>query len=687
MFTTSRGSPLPLGAHMSEAKQLRKAVNFAIFSEHASAVKLCLFSEDKTPLEEIPLTFKTGNVWHVCVHNLPSLFCYAYKMDGPKNTPGYFFDANKLLIDPYAKNLLSDHAWGKTPAKNYHPLGVFSQEESFHDFDWENDQPLHISHQDLVIYEMHVRGFTIDKSSETAYPGTYKGLIEKIPYLKDLGINAIELLPIHEFNETDCITINPFTKEHLYNYWGYATLHFFSPMNRYSSSHTIGSATREFKEMVKQLHKNGIEVILDVVFNHTGEGNEKGSTFSFRGLDNPIYYLLDANQVYTNYTGCGNTFNCNQPVAAQFILDCMRYWVLEMHIDGFRFDLASILTRNTKGVPVEPSLVLELISQDPVLAKVKLIAEPWDAAGLYHVGGFYPQKNRWSEWNGKYRDAIRKFIKGTPGLKGEFATRLCGSQDLYGHGRSPCSSINFVNAHDGFTLADLVSYNHKHNEVNGEHNRDGTDVNDSWNCGFEGTSIDRRITHLRHRQIRNYHLALMVSQGVPMICMGDEYGHSKQGNNNTWCQDNTLNWFLWGHLNEENELNKGFYRFYKLMIQFRHEHANFRRASFLEPKDIEWHGIKLHTPEWNKNPNALAFTLKDYTHGEDIYVAFNAQHQPQCFILPPCNTGKVWQWIANTFNPTPFDFFDKTTPQYMHSVKMRMAPYSAVILKQVMPKE
>ncbi len=680
MFATSRGRPIPFGASI-----LNQGVNFALFSEHATAVTICLFSyEERTPLGEIHMPSQTGNVWHICLYELPECFCYAFRVDGAEDAQHVQrFDPSKLLLDPYAKHLSSPYQWGEKEGKDYAPLAAFSIDDPDTRFEWDNDQPLNLPMQDLLIYEMHVRGFTQDSSSGVMHPGTFNGIIEKIPYLKQLGVNALELLPLHEFNENEWRHLNPLTKEQLYNYWGYSTVHFFSPMNRYSSDTTFGGSVREFKRMVKELHKNGMEVILDVVFNHTAEGNEHGPTYAFRGLANSVYYMLEGKGQYANYSGCGNTLNCNQPVVVQLILDCLRYWVVEMHVDGFRFDLASIFTRNPRGIPVDPSIILEMISNDPVLRQTKLIAEAWDAAGLYQVGSFYAQKDRWSEWNGKYRDAVRKFIKGTQGLKGEFATRLSGSQDLYGNARSPRSSVNFVIAHDGFSLADLVAYNYKHNEANDENNRDGSDTNDSWNCGAEGDTNNGHIIALRHRQMRNLHVALMVSQGVPMIGMGDEYAHSKQGNNNTWCQDNALNWFLWDRIQKKNESNPGFFRFYQMLIKFRKQHPIFCRSSFLNAQDIEWHGVKLHMPEWHQNLNVLAFTLYDREKDEAIYVAFNAQDTPISFALPPCPPGKIWQWIVNTYNASPFDFYDESVPCFLSHAKYRMASFSAIILKQV----
>ena len=519
----------------------------------------------------------------------------------------------------------------ETDNPSYRPRGLISFQSTF---DWKGDRSPQIPLRDLIIYEMHVRGFTISPSSGVRHPGTFLGIIEKIPHLLDLGVNAIELMPLQEFNENENTNINPLTHQQLCNYWGYSTVNFFAPMTRYATKTAPGASIEEFKTMVRELHKNGIEVILDVVFNHTAEGNEKGPILSFKGFENPVYYLLNHDFTYSNYTGCGNTVNCNHPVVWEFIVKCLRYWVLEMHVDGFRFDLASTLTRGRQGQPLPTPPLIESLTDDPVLSKVKLIAEPWDLE-VYQVGQFYSHVKRWSEWNGKYRDCIRQFIKGNAGIKGEFITRLCGSEDLY-YNRTPLASINFITVHDGFTLRDLVSYNEKHNESNGEDNRDGLTDNDSWNCGIEGPTDDDKILALRNRQMRNYHFTLMISQGVPLLLMGDEYGHTKNGNNNTWCHDNELNWFLWDKLKE----NGDFYRFYKEMILFRKENPLLKREQFLSPKDAQWHGIEPFKPDWSAHTQFIAFTLLDSDKGNDLYIAFNAQEKGVSVHFPNPKKGK-----------------------------------------------
>lgn len=667
---TSCGIPYPFGASLTQ-----NGINFAVYAKEAQKLSLCLFEENNlsTPSKEIeldPTLNKTGDSWHILVQGLPPNPIYAYRL-----TPSQQ-ETNFLLLDPYAKAVVSRSDWSdrQTEETPYVPLGKVISSSSF---DWEGDKPLKIPMKDLIIYEMHVRGFTKHSSSNVQHPGTYKGIIEKIPYLKELGVNALELMPIHEFNECEATQSNPKTKKKLHNYFGYSTVNFFSPMNRYASQSQGDQAVNEFKSMVKELHKNGIEVILDVVFNHTFEGNEKGPTASFRGFDKNAYYMIDGEGHYLNFSGCGNTFNCNFPITRELIIDALRYWVTEMHVDGFRFDLASIMTRAGNGTPLWNAPLVEAITHDPILAQTKLIAEAWDAGGLYQVGGFVPGSSRWSEWNGKYRDIVRRFIKGTPWHKTPFATVLCGSQDLYGYGGAPFCSVNFVTAHDGFSLADLVTYNGKHNELNGEDNRDGFDYNDSWNCGFEGHSSNQKIVYLRERQIRNFHLALMVSQGVPMLLMGDEYAHSRDGNNNTWCQDNELNWFLWDRMNQR----PGFYRYYQSLINFRKKHPLLGKETFLGEKDITWHGLQPNDPQWENDNRLVAFTLNVPDQGPDLYVAFNAGHVQQTIHLPTTGEGKAWYWVVNTHNDSPEDFFDEEHAKRLETLTVRIPSYSSIMLQ------
>lgn len=715
-FSVLSGQPEPLGVTIKD-----HGINFAVVSTHATSINLCLFTPEglHRPAFEIPME-KTGSVWHICLAGIPKTWFYLYRVDGLPH----------CLLDPKSKSLFTTSIWGDSHRPVYVPLSVI---DPIAPFDWEGVQPPKHALNDLIIYEMHVRGFTQHASSQVEHPGTFLGVIEKIPHLLELGVNAVELMPIHEFNELELKLSHPFTQQRLKNYWGYSTVNFFSPMQRYASNNAPSAAVTDFKAMVKALHQNGIEVILDVVFNHTAEGNEKGPVLSFKGLDNPVYYMIGPKNSYLNFSGCGNTFSCNHPVVVAHILESLRYWVSEMHVDGFRFDLASIFMRASNGSFMPSPPILEAISKDPILTQVKLIAEPWDAGGLYQVGSFYPKDPHWSEWNGKYRDSMRRFIKGT-GSKSSFATRICGSPDLY-HSFSPIKSINFITCHDGFTLADLVSYNHRHNYANGEDNRDGSSHNESWNCGYEGPTEDKSILELRWRQMRNFHLALMLSRGVPMVLMGDEYGHSKEGNNNTWCQDNELNWFLWDQL----ETNAEFFRFYKAMIHFRKTHPVLKKNRFLTDAEVRWFGNDLDNPDWNPQAHHfLAFMIlktaaavqgdkviqdlesesfpigvdhsqkvkatligKDYGSRDCVnlspstavsrmiesdqgrlFAAFNADSKPISIHLPENVSPYEWHWIVNTASPSPYDFRDAQTSTAIVDKTYRMIPYSALLLEE-----
>ncbi|OHD08448.1 MAG: glycogen debranching enzyme GlgX, partial [Spirochaetes bacterium GWB1_27_13] len=625
---TKDGSPYLLGTSLDH-----EGCNFAIFSRNATNIFLLLFNkpQDASPSHKIKLDEKrnkTGDVWHIFIYDIKESQHYGYLVDGEywPERKGHRFNVNKLLIDPYAKAISGAYKWENLSSFGYEyfsPYGdlSFSTEKNSNctpkgvvvddDFDWEGDRPLNIPLTETIIYELHVRGFTKDPSSGVKYPGTYLGLIEKIPYLKELGITTVELLPVHEFNEFENTRINPVTKEQLVNFTGYSSLGFFAPQTWYATERDGVKAVKEFKEMVKAFHKEGIEVILDVVYNHTGEGNEAGPTVSFKGLDNSIYYMLENGRYYKNYSGCGNTLNCNHPVVKHLIKDSLRYWVVDMHVDGFRFDLAAILGRDSSGKWIPDYSVLTEITEDPILYKTKIIAESWDAAGLYTVGQF---PKRWAEWNGKYRDDVRSFIKGDSGKAGDMAKRISGSSDIfhYEH-RNPCHSINIMTTHDGFTLNDLVSYNEKHNEQNGEDNRDGDNHNLSWNCGVEGDTNNKEIIELRDKQMKNLIAILMVSQGTPMLFGGDEMKFSKKGNNNTYCHDNELNWINWKLLDK----NMDFFEFCKYMIQFRKNHPALRRHRFFtgidadgdNTPDISWHGVEVGKPDWGTDSHAIAFML------------------------------------------------------------------------------
>ena len=689
-FKLRRGKPFPFGATLVPG-----GVNFSIFSSNATSCTLVLFKKHAAqPMVEIPFPeeFRIGNVYCMVVFDLDyENLEYGYRMDGPNDfAAGQWFDQTKILADPYGKIMGGRDVWGVLP--DWNDIYQHRSRIVFDDFDWEDDRPLEIEPEDQIIYEMHVRSFTRDASSgiKAKHQGTFAGIRDKIPYLKELGVNAIELMPIFEFDEFENSRINPETGEMLLNYWGYSTVDFFAPKAGYAATGKLGMQADELKALVKELHKNGIEIILDVVFNHTAEGNEQGPTISFRGIDNKTYYMLTPEGYYFNFSGCGNTLNCNNPIVRNLVLDCLRYWAEEYHIDGFRFDLASILGRDPWGFPLANPPLLETLAFDPILAKCKLIAEAWDAGGLYQVGSF-PAYGRWAEWNGKYRDTLRKFIKGDATV-GEMAQRLQGSPDLYAwEGRAPATSINFITAHDGFTLMDLVSYNGKHNQANGENNNDGDNSNESWNCGWEGETDDPAINALRRRQIKNALAILMVSQGVPMILMGDELGRTKQGNNNTYCHDNQLNWLNWQLL----ETNIDLFRFFKHCIAFRKAHPVLRNRHHFQNQDyvgsgyadITWHGTQAWHADWSPDSRTLAFMLcgkhaRQGTLSDNyIYVAMNVHWQAHWFELPSLPTGMNWHVFANTGTTSPEDIWQPgTEPQLENQTGMLLGDRSVVIL-------
>ncbi len=652
------GRPMPFGATL-----IAGGVNFSIYSSHATSCTLVLFKRHQPePIAEIPFPeeFRIGNVWSMIVFDLDyENLEYGYRMDGPTDVQaGHWFNPQKILMDPYAKIIGGRDVWGIEP--DWSDPYQHRARLAFDDFDWGNDRPLEIPPEDQIIYEMHVRGFTQHPSSgvKESHRGSFAAIRDKIPYLKSLGVNAIELMPIFEFDEFENSRRHPETNELLLNYWGYSTVGFFAPKAGYAATGKYGMQVDELKSLVKDLHKNGIEVILDVVFNHTAEGNENGSYISFRGIDNKTYYMLTPEGYYFNFSGCGNTLNCNNPIVRNIVLDCLRYWVAEYHIDGFRFDLASILGRDPWGAPLANPPLLETLAFDPILAKCKLIAEAWDAGGLYQVGSF-PAYGRWAEWNGKYRDDIRQFLKGDPGKVGAMAQCLQGSPDLYAAaGRGPATSINFITAHDGFTLADLVSYNGKHNQANGEQNNDGSNDNESWNCGAEGWTEDPGINALRARQIRNAIAMLMVSQGVPMLLMGDELGRSQNGNNNTYCHDNELNWLDWDLLNTNQEL----FKFVSHCLHFRLAHPVLRNRYHFQNRDyvgsgyadITWHGTQAWNADWSDASCTLAFMLcgKHAKQGtmpdNSLYVAMNMHWETQWFEVPTLPAGQKWHISVNT---------------------------------------
>ncbi|MCL4804000.1 MAG: glycogen debranching protein GlgX [Anaerolineae bacterium] len=655
------GRPQPLGATIVPG-----GVNFAVFSRFAAGCTLVLFHKgEPRPFVEIPFpdSFRIGHVWAMIVFGLDTENVeYGYRMDGPhRPLAGHRFDRHRILLDPYARAIDGRPRWAEPPNDD-DPM-PFRGRLLIDDFDWQDDRQLELPAEDLIIYEMHVRGFTRDASSGVKFPGTFAAIREKIPYLLSLGVNAVELMPIQEFDEYDNEFHNPYTGQRLVNYWGYSTVGFFAPKASYAAMGHLGMEADELKALVKLLHRHGIEVILDVVFNHTAEGGDKGQTISYRGLDNKTYYMLKPDGGYQNFSGTGNTLNCNNPVVRNLVLDALRYWVSEYHIDGFRFDLASILGRDAEGHPLANPPLLESLAHDPVLGSTKLIAEAWDAGGLYQVGTF-PAYGRWAEWNGRYRDALRRFLKGDPDMTGEMAWMIKGSPHMYLE-RGPTASINFVTCHDGFTLNDLVSYAVKHNLANGEDNRDGANDNHSWNWGHEGPTDDPAILALRERIMRNAIAILMVCQGVPMIFMGDEMAHTKYGNNNTYAQDNELNWINWRRLEERADL----FEFFSRCIAFRKVHPVLRRRYHLHEKDmidsgypdISWHGLREGKPDWSPHSRTLAFMLcgrhatmlPAQTVDDHIYVAMNMHWEAQTFELPRLRDGRRWHLFADTSRPAP----------------------------------
>jgi isoamylase len=667
------GRAFPFGAH-----EFGGGVNFAIFSRHASRVRLEFFDhpEDATAARSIdldPMRNRTGDVWHIWVQGVRWGQLYAYRMDGDYvPAAGLRFNFHKLLLDPCAIAISGMASWDFGAACGYDPsapecdLAISTFDDAGATpkciftggrFDWDGDQPPRHPASMTVIYEMHVRGFTIDPSSGVEHPGTYRGLIEKIPYLKELGITAVELMPVYEFNEYQVKSIDPHTGKPLGNYWGYDPVVFFAPKASYSSAGGLGQQKFEFQEMVKAFHAADIEVFLDVVLNHTAEGNEHGPTLSFRGIDNPIYYALgDDKRYYRNYTGTGNTINANHPVVRDHLLSALCHWVVEMHVDGFRFDLASVLGRDDRGNLAPNSPLLERIAEDPILRETKLIAEAWDAAGAYEVGSF--SDRRWAEWNGRYRDDVRRFWRGDEGMLGLFASRIAGSSDIYiNSGKGPECSINFITSHDGFTLNDLVSYRAKHNEANGEGNRDGTDENFSSNCGFEGHTENVRIEAARKRQIKNFLLTLFVSRGVPMLLGGDEFRRTQNGNNNAYCQDNETSWMDWTLLERHQEIH----RFARAMIAFRRAHLVLSKKQFYSPADLRWFDSSGGVPNWT-DPMAkhVAGQISE-ADGASLYLIFNAESDALRFALPRLAHGTSWHLVSDTARPSPEDFLDDGT--------------------------
>lgn len=654
-IVSTRGSLVPLDEiagfgvrpgyfHINGATEVADGVNFTIHSHNATYCELCLFhrtEEEPYAILPFPEHYRIGNVYSMIVFGLDiEEFEYAYRVDGPYDEKkGLLFDRDRFLLDPYAKAVTGQSVWGKKQAED----SFYKARVVRDDFDWGCIRQPNIPMEDLIIYEMHVRGFTMDSSSKVKYPGTFEGILEKIPYLKELGVNAIELMPIFEFDEM--ADLREVDGRKVINYWGYSTVSFFSPNTSYSSSLEYNREGNELKRLVKELNANGIEVILDVVFNHTAEGNEKGPFFSFKGFDNNIYYMLTPDGKYYNFSGCGNTVNCNHPIVQQMILECLRYWVTTYRVDGFRFDLASILGRNEDGSPMASPPLLQSLAFDPILGKVKLIAEAWDAGGLYQVGSF-PSWNRWAEWNGRYRDDMRRFLKGDEGLTKIAGLRMTGSTDMYlPEIRGQNASVNFLNCHDGYTLYDMYSYNEKHNEANGWNNTDGANDNNSWNCGVEGETEDAEVNALRKKLCRNAFAALMLSRGTPMFFAGDEFLNTQGGNNNAYCQDNEISWIDWSRLKKHEDM----FAFAKAMIDFRKRHPVIRKN--LNPCSLGFPMVSLHSLKpWDEELTednrllGVMYAGRDDKGGKDdiVFVALNVYWEAQMLELPDL-LGK-WRW-------------------------------------------
>jgi isoamylase len=678
------GRSYPLGATVYP-----EGVNFSIFSKNCETIELLLFDDVDAPrparvIRLDPEQNRTFYYWHVFVPGVSAGQLYGYRVHGqfaPQR--GFRFDGQKVLLDPYARAVAVganyDREAAASPGDNcLHAMkGVVVDPRAY---DWEGDELVRLPYCSTVIYELHVGGFTRHPSSGVAPDkrGTYVGLIEKIPYLQSLGITAVELLPVQQFDPQDAPPGRT-------NYWGYTPMSFFAPHQGYCASSDLLAPVNEFRDMVKALHRAGIEVILDVVFNHTAEGDHAGPNLSFRGLENMAYYILKQDLAhYADYSGCGNTINANHSVVRRLIMDCLRHWVVEMHVDGFRFDLASVMARDERGEPLENPPILWEIESDPVLAGVKIIAEAWDAAGLYQVGSFIG--HRWAEWNGQFRDDVRRFVKGDSGTVPRLAARITGSPDLFQQpDREPNRSINFVTCHDGFTLNDLVSYNNKHNQANGEDNQDGTDDNFSWNCGVEGPSADGDVENLRLRQIKNMLTILFVSQGTPMLLMGDEVRRTQRGNNNTYCQDNELSWFDWRDLRR----HAGLLRFVQRLTRFTQDLAILREERFWaeteqdEAAHIVWHGVELERPDLEVDSHSLAFELHHPEDREHLHVLLNAYWEPLSFALPPLPAGEGWHRIVDTALDSPDDFCEPETAPPVDQDRYEVGARSAVILMRL----
>jgi glycogen operon protein len=679
--THDAGLTSPLGAAVGSG-----GVNFSLYSRHATGVELLFFDrdDDAKPARVVrihPVTNRTYHYWHTFVPGIRPGQLYGYRVKGPSAAAnGLRFDPDKVLLDPYGRGVAVPKTYSRAAAGGQGDNMARAMKSVVVDpgaYDWEGDQPLCRPAARTIIYEMHIRGFTRHPSSGIGEKtrGTYAGLIEKIPYLQQLGITAVELLPVFQFDAQD----SPPGK---INYWGYAPISFFAPHQAYSSRQDPLGPVTEFRDMVKALHRAGIEVILDVVFNHTSEGDQRGPTSCFRGIDNPTYYILEeGGSRYANYTGCGNTLNANHPIVRRLIVDSLRYWVQEMHVDGFRFDLASILSRDASGSPLPNPPVLWDIESDPVLAGTKLLAEAWDAAGLYQVGSFVG--DAWKEWNGRFRDDVRNFFRGEHGSLRRVADRIVGSPEIYGHKqREAEQSVNFVTCHDGFTLNDLVSYNQKHNEANGEDNRDGSNDNASWNCGAEGPTDDPAVEKLRNRQVKNFLTVTMMSLGVPMILMGDEIRQTQGGNNNAYCQDNEISWLDWNLLKKHADVH----RFVQLLCSRRllrdveHERQRTSLTTMLEQANKTWHGVKLAQPDWGDASHSVAFEAEARSEGLWLYLILNAYWEPLTFELPKPVSGDPWRRWIDTALDSPQDIVTWQTASAVSAGTYRAESRSVVML-------
>lgn len=676
----TNGQPSPLGTEVTAS-----GVNFSLFSRTATSVELVLFDreDDGKPSRKItldPVANRSYHYWHVFVPGIRPGQLYGYRVQGPDQpTRGLRFDATKVLLDPYGRGVVIPKTYSPEAACRPGDNAATAMKNVVVDptaYDWEGDVPLRLPSARTIIYEMHLRGFTRHPNSGVSEKtrGTFAGLVEKIPYLKTLGITAVELLPVFAFDPHAC-------PPGLVNYWGYQPISFFAPHPAYSSRRDPLGPTTEFRDMVKALHRAGIEVILDVVFNHTAEGGSNGPMLGFRGIDNPTYYILSQQgAAYADFSGCGNTLNANHPVVRRMIIDSLRYWVTEMHVDGFRFDLASVLSRDSQGHVLANPPVLWDIESEPALAGTKLIAEAWDAGGLYQVGSFVG--DAWKEWNGRFRDDARDFFRGEPGAVGKLADRMLGSHEVYGHEqRGPEQSINFVTCHDGFTLNDLVSYNEKHNEDNQEQNRDGANDNKSWNCGVEGPSDDPAVEELRNRQVKNFLAVTLLSIGVPMITMGDEVRRTQAGNNNAYCHDDESNWFDWSLIEKHADI----YRFVQLLLRRRllrdvkHEQQRVSLTELIETASKAWHGVKLNQPDWGNSSHTIAFSADLREENLSFHLILNGYWKALDFELPAASS-RTWKRWIDTSLASPEDIMEWNSATPVAGATYRCGPRSVVVL-------